>query len=1104
MQSLRRVPLCAALGLWLASQSVSAQSSPPVPFSVEQSLGTGGFPLPSTLVSGADGNVYAATPTGGEFGAGTIVRLTPAGTLTVVHEFNGEREEGRAPSNLIASEDSHLYGVVSVGSGWGVFRMTLAGAVTVLSEFPGCIRLRQSCGPPEALVPAADGSLYGIVPPFSGIGFQVPAYLFRLAPDGSRSMVREFRAGDPVNSVSAMIEGAPGVFVAVGFASSIGASIVFTMSSAGTISVVGSTPGPCPCPLVRVTDGQVYGATSPSSDTGVRTYFRVAPPGLPVIQTITDGNDGWPVPAANFTAGRDGHLYVSTKHRAYRLQTDGTVTILATFPLPGGGYGWSTLAQAADGSLFGTTGLAAFGVSGTGYRKTFYRIPPGGALAIVRSDLEQLATWDRLRPLSLGLDGALYTTFSDGGRNLAGAIVRRTTDRQTSTLYSFSGADGAVPLGPLLHRSDGALLGTTLLGGAANRGTVFSLSPGGTLTTLHTFAGGAGDGAYPRAALTRGPDGALYGTTTAGGRLDFGTIFRIAPNGAYAVIYQFAGGMDGGHPDTPLTVGADGRLYGTTPITGAYNAGTMFRVTPQGALSTLHHFNGLDPSGLNVPAPRVGLTLAGNGVLYGVTLIGGTGAKGTLFRVESNGGVRVLHAFGGDAGANPDGPLLLGRDGALYGAASDGGPLACRSLGTVFRATLDGVVEPLVSFSDSSYPFCEPEATNPRGALVQTADGNIYGTSYGGVPQLFRAWLGPPVPVQVYAYPARTDHPVLAWWPSPGATGYRIWRRRRGGAFAAIATTSASSFIDRSVTIAPGAAYDYVIQALSQHGASATSMSVAAHVVTPASTDFNGDRQTDLVVFRPSTVTWYIKHVATGDSTGVAWGAPGDVPVPGDYDGDGRSDVAVFRDNGTWYIRHSGGGAFGVSWGYGSDVPVPGDYDGDRRSDIAVYRRSEGIWYVRYSGGGAFGVAWGISEDVPVPADYDGDGVTDLVVYRPSNGTWYVNSIRTGTRWGRVWGAAGDLPAPGDYDGDGRADIAVFRPSNGTWYIRHADETTAAVALGQAGDIPAPGDYDGDGVTDVAVYSPASGGFTIRYSGHDRYDYQPWGAHGDVVVSGRP
>ncbi|MGH2773623.1 MAG: choice-of-anchor P family protein, partial [Actinomycetota bacterium] len=196
-----------------------------------------------------------------------------------------------------------------------------------------------------------------------------------------------------------------------------------------------------------------------------------------------------------------------------------------------------------------------------------------------------------------------------------------------------------------------------------------------------------------------------------------------------------------------------------------------------------------------------------------------------------------------------------------------------------------------------------------------------------------------------------------------------------------------------------------------------------------AKADFDGDGDSDVSVYRPSTGGWFIK-----DQQPFGWGGhSSDKPVPGDYDGDGVGDAAVYRAaTGVWYIRGQGSVSFG---GDPSDLPVPADYDGDGDTDVAVYRASIGVWYVNRLEGQPSDVSaanfGGSPADQPVPADYDGDGTADVAIFRAATGTWFVQN-----QFNVQWGGAADKPVPGDYDGDGDADIAVYRASAGDWYVR--------------------------------------------------------------------
>jgi hypothetical protein len=267
--------------------------------------------------------------------------------------------------------------------------------------------------------------------------------------------------------------------------------------------------------------------------------------------------------------------------------------------------------------------------------------------------------------------------------------------------------------------------------------------------------------------------------------------------------------------------------------------------------------------------------------------------------------------------------------------------------------------------------------------------------------------------------------------------------------------------------------------------------------------DFDGDRKTDLAIYRPGQGLWYRIFSGNGQLSGVQFGAQGDRPVPEDYDGDGKTDIAVYRPSaGAWYILYSSTGAFtGVAFGVNSDTPVPADYDGDRKADVAVYRPAEGAWYILNSSNGAFrAVGFGIREDNPVPQDFDGDGKADLAVFRGSVGTWYLINSADNSFHGVQFGAPNDKPVPADFDGDGKADIAIYRPSAGGWYLLNSGNGAfTAYTFGGGADRPVASDFDGDGKADVAVFRPDGGTwYELLSASNNAFAAQTVGAAGDI------
>ncbi|HUR96639.1 MAG TPA: ice-binding family protein [Pyrinomonadaceae bacterium] len=276
-----------------------------------------------------------------------------------------------------------------------------------------------------------------------------------------------------------------------------------------------------------------------------------------------------------------------------------------------------------------------------------------------------------------------------------------------------------------------------------------------------------------------------------------------------------------------------------------------------------------------------------------------------------------------------------------------------------------------------------------------------------------------------------------------------------------------------------------------------------ATAVTPpaaaARFDFDGDRISDEVIYRPASGTWwYSASTAGGAARAVQFGIATDRLVAADYDGDGKTDFAVYRGNGEWHVLGSSTGYSVRVFGLSGDIPQPGDYDGDGKADLAVYRPSDGTWYLQQSSAGFSAIRFGNSTDSPQAADFDGDRRMDVAVYR--GGTWYILGSTSGFT-ALQFGLAGDRPVPADYDGDGRADVAVYRA--GVWHILKTTSGYVASQFGMASDIPVPADYDGDGRTDMAVYRSSDNVWHVMRSSQAEsgYSAMQFGTGGDVLLS---
>ena len=374
------------------------------------------------------------------------------------------------------------------------------------------------------------------------------------------------------------------------------------------------------------------------------------------------------------------------------------------------------LVQGNDGNFYGTTALG--GTSGE--NGTVFQFTPSGQLVTLHSfeGPDGALPW---AGLVLGRDGLLYGTTQGGGTNGDfGTVFRITTSGDFTLLHSFGGVDGRYPQAALVEGNDGNFYGTTSEGGAGYNGTpgdgtIFRLARDGTFTSLFSFNGT--NGRSPTANLIQGRDGNFYGTTSEGGA-DYkrptspghGTVFRLSPAGSLSNLFSFRG-TNGSGPGAGLVEGSDGNFYGTTEFGGSNgDNGTIFRITPTGSFTTVHSFSGADGN-----YPLAGLVPGRDGHFYGTTSgdrpFGGTNTFGTIFQLTPGGTLTTLFSFDGAGGASPVASLVQGSDGNFYGTAFEGG---AGGDGTIFRLVTPPVIAGIsasnkvltltwTSFSNGSY-----------------------------------------------------------------------------------------------------------------------------------------------------------------------------------------------------------------------------------------------------------------------------------------------------------------------------------------------------------------------------------------------------------------
>ena len=316
-----------------------------------------------------------------------------------------------------------------------------------------------------------------------------------------------------------------------------------------------------------------------------------------------------------------------------------------------------------------------------------------------------------------GANGILYGTTRYGGTNSWGTVFQLSPAGVPASLHAFTGGqDGATPFSALAQGADGNFYGTTLLGGAYGNGTVFRMTPDGALAALVSF--NITNGHLPYGGLTPYADGSLYGTCDQGGMASFGTAYRVSTNSAVAILHSFTDASDGGQPVAGLLLGGDGSFYGTTYAGGEYGYGTVYRISTNGALTTL-----VSLAFTNGAFPCAGLAQDAGGNFYGATSQGGACSNGTVFMITPTGSLTSLYSFtGGNDGAQPLAGLLCAADGNFYGTTAYGGVYGD---GTLFTLAPGGAPVTLAQFDGFN-------GANPQAPLAESADGILHGATPNG------------------------------------------------------------------------------------------------------------------------------------------------------------------------------------------------------------------------------------------------------------------------------------------------------------------------------------------------------------------------------------
>jgi uncharacterized repeat protein (TIGR03803 family) len=419
-----------------------------------------------------------------------------------------------------------------------------------------------------------------------------------------------------------------------------------------------------------------------------------------------------------------------------------TLTTLYTFTGSNRAEIYTGLIQGTDGNLYGMTDTGGAGGGCTGGCGTIFKITASGAFTTLYNFCSQVNCADGDHPFGGALiqatDGNFYGTTLYGGINSScksgngcGTVFKITASGELTTLHSFGLDDGQYPQGGLVQGTDGNFYGVTVFGGTSQFcvsyygltgcGAIFKITPRGTLTTLYSFcpAGrNCADGENPFG-LVQGSDGNFYGTTGAGGTDRLGTVFKITPTGHLTSLYSFCpetSCTDGYMPQAGLVQGRDGNFYGTTYLGGINQAGTIFKITPSGSLTSLYSFCSDPSTCTDGESPYSALIQATDGRFYGTTYDGGDNSNGTLFSITPTGALTTLYRFPNvSTGASPAAALVQDTSGEFFGTTA---------------GELIGANATIFGLSTGLGPFVKPQTTSGMvGTHIKILGTNLTGAA---------------------------------------------------------------------------------------------------------------------------------------------------------------------------------------------------------------------------------------------------------------------------------------------------------------------------------------------------------------------------------------
>ena len=702
-----------------------------------------------------DGHLYGMTADGGYYeglsGIGVIYRIGIDGTGYMnIHNFEGWPGEGSKPEGSLIRDGKTLYGMTSkggVGLGGGlIFKMKIDGSDYTNLYF---FEVYGSDGKnPRGDLTLADNVLYGM----TQVGGQGSGVVFRINTDGTGYKNLHVFLGlpnDGARPYGSLIYSDGLLYGMTHSGGSNDMGIIFSINTNGadytTLYILGNgTDGARPYGKLVIAGNTLYGLTQGGGDTWDGALFKIKTDGTDYINlhSFSSSSSDGAYPYGSLTLW-GSTLYGMTSYAG--LSNGGMVFRYKLGQTMGGKYKVLGFFEGANGY----TPMGSIGKSGN----TLYGMTHAGglnnlgvifSLAIDESFVQHhsftggadsgkspwstdpVIGYTAMSGMTKGNGLSMYGMTKEGGISNKGVVFSMNLDGSNySNIYAFIGGnvDGSNPLGSLVL-SNNTLYGLTKYGGSNDCGSAFKINTDGTgYSILHEFSFDPLDGANPCGSLTL-YDNAFYGTTLQGGAGNSGTVFRLNADGTeFTNLHAFTGGTTDGSSPFGNVVFSDGKFYGMSFSGGSNDKGVVFKMNSDGSdFSLLHNFAGGTDDGAS---PFGSLTVSGN-TLYGMTRNGGTGDKGVVFKISTDGtGYSNLHVFtgGSEDGSMPYGNLILWGN-SLYGMTSEGG---LSDLGCVFEMNTDGTGFQLInSFSGGE------DGASPHGGLVLWGSELLGLTTYGG------------------------------------------------------------------------------------------------------------------------------------------------------------------------------------------------------------------------------------------------------------------------------------------------------------------------------------------------------------------------------------